>query len=113
MPVVQELAPFYQSLKNSQRESLIREEVQDHRRLGTSKLTKENLLELVTAPKVDRKELGLSGDCSYRILRHEIAEEFNYISPALAGQNQTDFVVSAYKTDAHKMSSLDIVNAVA
>ena len=67
------MAPFYQSLKNSQRESFIREEVQDHIRLGTSKLSKETLLELVLAPKVDDKELRLSGDVSYRILRHEIA----------------------------------------
>ena len=65
------------------------------------------------APKVDDKELRLSGDVSYRILRHEIAEEFNFRNPGLSGQKQTDFVLSQYTKDIYKMCSLDVVNAVA
>ena len=68
----QQLANFYSSLKSKVRESLIREEVQDFKRLQTSKFSRDMLCELIMAPKVD-KSLRLHGDASYRILRHPIA----------------------------------------
>ena len=36
----------------------------------------------------------LTGYPSYRILRHKLAENFNYINPGLKGYRQTDFVIT-------------------
>ena len=70
------------------------------------------LRELVQAPKVD-KSLRLSGEPSYRVLRHPIADDFNYMNPGVQGQRQTDFVISRYKNTDYKMCTLDVVNAAA
>ena len=63
----------------------MREEVSDCIRLESSKLNKDMLRELVQAPKVD-KSLRLSGEPSYRVLRHPIADDFNYMNPGVQGQ---------------------------
>ena len=63
---------------------MIREEVVDHERLDAAKLNRKQLAELVTAPKAE-KALRLKGFPSYRILRHSIATEFNYIKPGVSG----------------------------
>ena len=76
--VKQNLANFFSALKTSDRESLIREEAVDHNRLQSSKMSKENLIDLVLTPKATH-EFRLEGYPSYRILRHELAEQFNYI----------------------------------
>ena len=75
--VEQHLATFFSSLKSSDRESMIREEVQLQERLKAARLTSEQLAELVLEEKSD-KALRLKGYPSYRILRHAIATEFNY-----------------------------------
>ena len=108
----QKLANFFSSLPHRARESLIKEELLDRERLNTSKLSKENLASLVLEPEA-AEELQLSGIPSYRILRHEISEQFNFINPGLQGQKQTDFVISQYRRPEFKKCSLDVVNAVA
>ena len=57
--------------------------------------------------------MRLTGKVSYRILRHELAEQFNYINPGMKGRKQSDFVICQYKLPEFKMCSLDVVNAVA
>ena len=84
MPLKQVLLSYFSALKISDRESLIREEVTDATRLGTSKLSKENLKELVTREKADPK-FRLTGYPSYRVLRSKLAEQFNYFNPGLDG----------------------------
>lgn len=82
--VMQKVPNFYSALPSSVRESLIREEVVHHNRTGTAKLRKEELQELVLKEKSE-KSLRLRGDPSYRILRHKVAEDFNYICPGIEG----------------------------
>ena len=72
------LGSFFSALKSSARASLIREEVVDFKRLNASKLSKESLKELILQPKA-HPDFLLHGDISYRILRHTLAEEFNFI----------------------------------
>ena len=110
MIVNQKVDSFYSALKASSRESLIREEVSDNLRTGTSKLNKENLRDLVMMPK-SKKELLLRGDESYRILRCPIADEFNYIMPGVSGIRQSEFIISQYTRPEYKLCSLDVVNA--
>ena len=83
--VEQRLASFFSSLKSSDRQSMIREEVQDQERLKAAKLSSEQLTELVLEEKAE-KALRLKGYPSYRILRHKIATEFNYTPPGIQGQ---------------------------
>ena len=47
-------------------------------RIGSSKLTKEMLFDLVMQPGVEDKKLRLTGPPSFRILRTPIAEHFGY-----------------------------------
>jgi hypothetical protein len=110
--VKQKLNNYFSALSSEDRKSLIREEVQDELRLGISKLAKNKLYDLVTLDPAP-KELRLQGYPTYRILRHKISEEFNYINPCIKGQRQSDFVISRYKKPEYKMCSLDVVNAVA
>ena len=49
--VKQHLANFFSSLKTIDRQSLIREEAVDCNRLQSSKMSKENLIDLVLKPK--------------------------------------------------------------
>lgn len=84
MQVEQRLATFFSTLKNSDRESMIREEVLDQERFSAAKLSCEQLTELVLQPKAE-KALRLKGYSSYRILRHALAKEFNYILPGIPG----------------------------
>ena len=53
--VKQNLTNYFAALNIEDRKSLIREEVSDCTRLGTSKLTKEILTELVLQPRASRK----------------------------------------------------------
>ena len=76
--VKQNLKNFFSALKTSDRESLIREEAVDSNRLQSSKMSKENLIDLVLCPKASH-EFRLEGYPSYRILRHDLSEQFNYI----------------------------------
>ena len=68
------MASFFSSLPRKTRESLIREEVQDALRTGSSKLTKDMLWELVMLPGVTDKSKRMTGPSSFRILRTPIAE---------------------------------------
>ena len=81
--------------------------------MGTSKLAKQNVKDLVYQPRPVDKELRMQGYPSYRILRHQLSEQFNYVNPGIKGQRQTDFVISPYKQPEYKLCSLDLVNAVA
>lgn len=107
----QKLANFFSALKPSQRASLIREEVVDYKRLNSSKLDKERLAELVLAPEAG-PELKLTGEISYRILRHSLAEQFNFFQHE-KNSRQVDFVISEFSKTEYKRCSLDVVNAVA
>ena len=81
-------------------------------RLGIKKLNRESFKQLILAEKAP-KDKRLKGDASYRILRHTIAEQFNYSQPGLKNCRQTDFVISQSKSKEFKRCSLDVVSAVA
>ena len=102
------LANFFASLKPSARSSLIREEIVDDSRLQTAKLSKESLSELTTAEPIQERELRIVGDNSYRILHHELAEEFNFFRHE-KNSRQTDLVISEYQRPEFKHYSLDLV----
>ena len=85
MPVEQELPSFYSAMRLPTREALVREEVQYFKRLNCSKLSKEQLMELVCQPRAP-KENRLTGDSSYRVLWHcDLSHEFNYALPGISG----------------------------
>ena len=110
----QELKDLYTSLEYSERVSLISEEVNNWQRLKLRRLSKKNLLALIEVDQVQNKGFMLTGDSSYRILRHESAHQFNYAAkPSLQDLSQTDFVVSPYTDQANKECSLDVVTAAA
>ena len=96
MPVEQELPSFYSAMRLPTREALVREEVQYFKRLNCSKLSKEQLMELVCQPRAP-KENRLTGDSSYRVLWHcDLSHEFNYALPGISGQRTTDGVITPY-----------------
>ena len=71
--VDQYLANFHAALPKSMRASFVREEVLENKRLNSSKLTKEDLVSLVSEPPAEKK-MQLKGESSYRILRSDCAE---------------------------------------
>lgn len=91
------------------RQALIREEVQNFIRLGTSKLSQEALVELVCQPKAPREE-RITGDPSYRILwQRDLLKDFNYTLPGIVGERDTDGIIAQYKKPEFLMCARDVI----